>query len=680
MNFETIFWAIHLPLMALFLVGLGDLVHIWLQGRVVGEGNPSAGRKFLILLGRGLRAIFSRRLPVILRNFIVEAWFNRRLWVVSRWRWLSHFLLLNGFLLLMVMSGIAAVADKILHRLFGLGGVPWIAMWYTPDHPVTALLNEIGAVMMTAGLLFYIVRRYITRPAQLRTGSMDTWLVVGLGLILLSGWITEIARLNAGYNGTAPYLAFIGYPLSLLVAGWNLPWEELSEWMFLVHGLWTSVVIVTIPYSKFIHAAAAPLLETFEGVRQEPAAVAKEGRPFTFWQMVALDACTRCGECTLWCPTFTEKPELDAITPLRKIEAVRRFTHRELGLIPRLIGGDGGSGQALQTHSAGTYDCTLCGRCAVVCTAHIPTRELWIAMRQELVAKDVYPEAFDALRERVLGCHNISGDDNNSRLIWSENLPEIPAALRGKTQAEVVFFVGCVSSFYPQCYSIPQSLVQVMEGAGVDYMALGGEEWCCGFPLVIAGMGDAAVEVMRHNLEAVRKTGARFLVATCPSCYHTWEHDYPRILGEPLGFEVLHATEFVARLLHEGRLRLQPLEEVVTYHDPCDLGRTSGIYEAPREIIRAIPGITFVEMEHHHEYSLCCGGGGDVEMADKSLTEKVARRRIQEAQATQAKLLLSSCQQCKRTLAGAARQEKVRIRVLDVVELVAQQIQPASDS
>jgi len=85
-------------------------------------------------------------------------------------------------------------------------------------------------------------------------------------------------------------------------------------------------------------------------------------------------------------------------------------------------------------------------------------------------------------------------------------------------------------------------------------------------------------------------------------------------------------------------------------------------------------------MEHHHEYSLCCGGGGDVEMADKSLTEKVARRRIQEAQATQAKLLLSSCQQCKRTLAGAARQEKVRIRVLDVVELVAQQIQPASDS
>ncbi len=395
---------------------------------------------------------------------------------------------------------------------------------------------------------------------------------------------------------------------------------------------------------------------------------------YTIRQLLELDGCTRCGECTQWCPTFTEKPDLDAITPLRKIEAARRFIRAQHGLLARLFGPRPPKSEALQAHSAGTYDCTLCGRCAVVCPAHIQTRELWIAMRRDLVQQGVYPPVFDHLRETLLTAHNISGDDNANRLIWSQNLPEIPEGVGKKTRAEAVFFVGCVGSFYPQSYSIPQNVVQVLEQAGMDYLTLGGEEWCCGFPLVIAGMGDAAVEVMRHNVEAVRRTGARRLVAACPSCYHTWKHDYPRIVGEPLGFEVLHVTELLAELLADGRLSLKPLEETVTYHDPCDLGRTGGVYDAPREVIRAIPGVTLVEMEHHHQYSLCCGGGGDVEMADKELTAAVARRRIGEVQATGAKILLSACQQCKRTLAGAARQEKLRIRVLDVVELVAQQL------
>ncbi len=269
MNVETLFWVVHLPLMLLFLIGLVDVVGIWLQGRVEGVGTASAGRKFVILLGRALRAIFSRRLPVILKAFITEAWFNRRLWRTSRWRWASHFLLLNGVLLLMTLSGLAALSEKVLYHLFHLGHIPWIAMWYTADHPVTALLNEIGGTMMTVGLLFYIVRRYLARPAQLRTGAMDTWMVVGLGLILLTGWVAEMVRLNAGYDGPTPYLAFIGYPLSRLVSGWSLPWEHLSEWLFLGHGLLTSVVIVTVPYSKFLHAVATALMATVDGVQQE---------------------------------------------------------------------------------------------------------------------------------------------------------------------------------------------------------------------------------------------------------------------------------------------------------------------------------------------------------------------------------------------------------------------------
>ena len=400
-----------------------------------------------------------------------------------------------------------------------------------------------------------------------------------------------------------------------------------------------------------------------------------EATRFGFRQLLELDACTRCGECVKWCPTFTEKQELDDITPLRKIERVRSFMRAQaLGLLGRILGYRRADEDTLQMFSTGTYDCTLCGRCAAVCPVNIETRSLWISMRETLVDQGVYPETFDHLRETVTTDHNISGDDNADRLIWSENLPQAPEGVGGKEQAEVVYFVGCVASFYPRSYSVPQSIVEILDKAEIDFMTLGGEEWCCGFPLIIAGMGDSAVDSVRHNVEAVRKTGAKRMVASCPSCYHTWKHDYPLILGEPLGFEVLHATEMLEQIIDEGRIQLKPFKRPVTYHDPCDLGRTSGIYDAPRNIIRAIPDIEFTEMEHYGEYSLCCGGGGDVEMADADLTSSIAQRRVEEAAATEAKVILSACQQCERTLAGATRQARLRVRVMDIADLVARQM------
>lgn len=396
---------------------------------------------------------------------------------------------------------------------------------------------------------------------------------------------------------------------------------------------------------------------------------------FGFRQLLELDACTRCGECVKWCPTFTEKQELDEITPLRKIERVRSFLRAQaLGPLARLLGYRRATEETLRLFSAGTYDCTLCGRCAVVCPVNIDTRSLWISMRETLIDQGIYPETFDHLRETVAEQYNISGDTNADRLIWSQNLPQVPDGVAGKSQAETVYFVGCVASFYPRSYSVPQSMVEIFEQAGVDFLTLGGKEWCCGFPLVIAGMGSAAVESMRHNLDAVHRTGAKRLVAACPSCYHTWKHDYPRILDEPLGFEVLHATEVLEEIIDQGLIELKPFKRPVTYHDPCDLGRTSGVYEAPRNVIRAVPDITFTEMEHHHEYSLCCGGGGDVEMADKDLTAAVAQRRVEEAAATEAQVVLSACQQCERTLAEAARRARIRVRAMDIAELIAKQM------
>ena len=389
---------------------------------------------------------------------------------------------------------------------------------------------------------------------------------------------------------------------------------------------------------------------------------------FSARQLMELDACTRCGECLTWCPTFAENRQ-ELTHALGKVARLRAWVRRQYGLRARLLGPQSVEGRELAEYSQGVYSCTLCGRCAQVCPVQIETRALWIAMREQLVGLGSYPPALAALREKVAAWRNIAGEDNDRRLAWSENLPQVPEGLSAE-RCEIVLFVGCVAAFYPMAYGIPQSLAQVLVRAGVAFTTLGRQEWCCGFPLLIAGMGEEARALARHNVAAVRALGARTLVAACPSCYHTWRHDYPRLVGEPLGLRVQHATELLADLVAAGALRLGPYERPVTYHDPCDLGRTSGLYEPPRRLLRAIPGLELREMADHGELALCCGGGGDVEMADPELAAAVARRRLAQAQETGAEVIVSACQQCKRTLTAAARRERVRMRVLDVTEVV----------
>jgi len=396
---------------------------------------------------------------------------------------------------------------------------------------------------------------------------------------------------------------------------------------------------------------------------------------FTLRQMMEMEACTRCGECIAACPTFTEAQSED-IHPLTKIAHIKDYWKAgHLGFLARLFGARTPSEEDLEAFSKGVFRCTLCARCHEVCPVQIDTRALWIAMREQLVDWKIYPDRFNMLRELVTTKHNITGDDNANRLVWTQNMDHVPEGLARKKGAETVYFAGCVGSMFPRVYSVPQSLAQILERVGEDFTTLGGEEWCCGFPLEIAGMGSEVQALARHNVESVRDLGARRLVTTCPSCYHTWAHAYPRILGKPLGFEVLHATELLVDLIGRGKIELHPFGQKVTYHDPCDLGRTSGIYDAPRRILQAIPGIQFAEMADNRELSLCCGGGGDAEMADPELTAAVGKRRITQAQETGAAIVVSACQQCTRTLGEAARKNKIRIKAMDINEVVWQAMQ-----
>ena len=160
---------------------------------------------------------------------------------------------------------------------------------------------------------------------------------------------------------------------------------------------------------------------------------------------------------------------------------------------------------------------------------------------------------------------------------------------------------------------------------------------------------------------------------TCPSCHYMWHHVYPDMLGEPLGFEVATSSELLRGLLAEGRLAFGEARKRpawCTWHDPCDLGRKGGQFEQPREVLRSVPGFTFVEMENTREHALCCGGGGDLETFSPELTAQVAARRVAQAAAVNAGYLLSACPQCVRTLGKAVRAKELRIRVMDLVQFV----------
>ncbi|MGD8624966.1 MAG: (Fe-S)-binding protein [Anaerolineae bacterium] len=360
-------------------------------------------------------------------------------------------------------------------------------------------------------------------------------------------------------------------------------------------------------------------------------------------------ACYQCGTCSGSCPTALAME----YNPRRILHMLR------LGLGERVL------------QSQAIWLCTACYSCTARCPREIRISEAMLGLRRLAVDRGLdLPPNLQSLRDTVTTYYNISGDDNATRLIWSDNLPQESLAFREKRQAQVAFFVGCVASFYPTVYGIPQSMVQIMERAGVDFAALGGEEWCCGYPLYSAGMEDLVAELMAHNLARVRDMGIETLVTTCPSCHYTWSHLYPELGAPPAEFEILHASQFLARLLEGGELKLGSMEQVVTYHDPCDLGRKSGIFDAPRQVIESVPGIEFREMDANRGDALCCGGGGDVQIVDESVTAAVASRRLGQAQRTGAKTILSACQQCKRTLMAAARRDRVRLRVMDVAELV----------
>ena len=376
--------------------------------------------------------------------------------------------------------------------------------------------------------------------------------------------------------------------------------------------------------------------------------------------------CYQCERCSSGCPTV----------PAMRYRPAQMMRLTQFGLEDQLA------------TDASIWRCLGCDTCTAHCPHNLSVRRLVEVMRQHVMQERYLVSGLDKLGEdeplrkgmRAMGMlgerigthHNVSGEDNAARLAWTDNLAHKPEGLVRDPQASLVYFVGCVSAMFPMSYGIPQGFANVLGRAGVRFTTLGEQEQCCGFPLLMAGQLKQAKALIQHNVEQVRALGIPRMVTTCPSCYHMWHHTVSEVLGEPLGFEVVHAVEVLRDLVVEGQLLFAEPQRtgVVTYHDPCDLGRKSGVFDPPREVLRRIPGYTFVEMQQSREHALCCGGGGNLETFDPDLVQEVAARRVAQAAEVNATVLISACPQCVRTLSKAARNQKLRMRVMDLTQFV----------
>jgi heterodisulfide reductase subunit D len=386
-------------------------------------------------------------------------------------------------------------------------------------------------------------------------------------------------------------------------------------------------------------------------------------REYTIRQLLEMQACTNCQLCADVCPAVSASRE-GQLSALYRMKGLKKILKGRGGLLRRLFGTKPPSEEEWKAYSNTVFRCTLCGNCQEVCPVGIHLKELWLSLRQDLVHSQAYPEKIDMIRENLAESRNVFAEDNSERADWVEDVRDAPVHGFLREKAEVVYFTGCVASYFPLAQKIPVALAEIFDVSGVDFTLLGEEEWCCGFPLLGAGLQEMLHGFIQHNVEALRAKGAKRAIFACPSCYQMWREHYPH------EFKINHASQFLMELIKDKRVPFKELPLKGTYHDPCDLGRGSRVYEEPRQVIRAIPGVTLIELPRNREHCQCCGGGGNLEMIDAQLSSEIARRKIEEVLSTGAQAVITSCQQCVRTMATYARRNKVPIEVMDIVQLV----------
>jgi Fe-S oxidoreductase len=629
---------------------------------------------------------------------------------------IAHFLTFWGFIILL-LTIIEAYGD-LFSRTFA---IPGIGHWAW-----VGFIEDLFAVGVLVGIATFTVIRLRAEPKRegrrSRFSGSHTraaWLVLGMiFLVIATLLIYRGAQINTGvfpYAHGAFASQIVGHWLHPLGTGVN----SVLEVVFILAQL--AVILgfgVFVTYSKHLHIALAPLNVLFArrpsglGALQPMRSGGKvldfeEADPdtdifgrgkiedFTWKGMLDMATCTECGRCQSQCPAWaTDKP----LSPKMLILDLRDHAFAKA---PYLLAGSDEAREKLpdavkaeaerpivgDASVNGVIDpdvlwsCTNCGACVEECPVDIEHIDhISDLRRHQVLIESAFPTEASSMLKNLENKGDPWGMGEAKRLEWAEGLdfevPVVDGAIG--EDVEYLFWVGCAGALEDRARKTTRAIAELLHTAGVSFAVLGPAETCTGDPARRIGNEFVFSMLAQQNIETLNEAGARKIVASCPHCFNTLANEYPQLGGN---YEVIHHTQLLARLVSEGRLTpVTPVEEKITYHDPCFLGRHNRIFTAPREIMEQVPGVRAQEMHRCKERGFCCGAGGARMWMEERIGKRINTERIDEALGTNPDTISTGCPYCMVMLGDAVSakkssgEAKESLEVVDVAQLLARSV------
>lgn len=558
----------------------------------------------------------------------------------------AHLLIFWGFIFLFLGTVVVFIhQDLHIHIMRG-----WFYLYFE------SLTLNIFGVLCFAGIVIALAQRYIRPAPRLKPDKADDAIIlIAFLVILVTGFMLQGLRIQLTNDPWAAWSPLGKATGALLAAHLSRPA------MFLLHRAtwWFHLVVVFafigwMPYSKLFHLFTAPAnlftqnLEPrgvlpFQNLENENEPLgANRIRDFTWKDLLDLDACTECGRCEVNCPAFlTQKPLSPKWLILNLREALHKTPGNGKGRVPAAEAAL--TGPVIEEKTL--WSCTTCGACMEQCPVAIEQVPKIVGMRRHLAMEraELPADLENMVRSLEARGHPYPGA-NASRTDWMQGLPIQPLSERPNAEFDVLLWVGCAGALNQRNRSVTRATAELLLRAGVKFAVLGREERCTGDPARRVGHEFLFQSLAQQNIATLEQRQVKKIVTCCPHCFNTLKNEYPQMGGN---YEVLHHSEFLNQLVAEGRLEpRQASLGHITFHDPCYLGRYNQVYDAPREVLDAVPGLRRSEPEWSRRNALCCGGGGGFSFMEERGGTRMNQNRAHQLLQTGAATIAVGCPFC----------------------------------